>query len=69
MNKQTTISCTSIIVSLIMIFLICMPGCQDAESSVRYGEGFVQAGDDLELYYRIAGSGLIPLLYCTEDRA
>jgi proline iminopeptidase len=57
MNKQTKVPCAGIIVSLIMIFLGTMPECQNAETSVRYGEGFVQAGDDLELYYRIAGSG------------
>jgi proline iminopeptidase len=57
MNKQTRSTCTSIIVSVIVTFLITTPGCQDAESSIRYTEGFVHAGDDIELYYRIAGTG------------
>ncbi len=40
-----------------MIFLGTMPGCQNAESSVRYTEGFIQTEDGIDLYYRIAGSG------------
>jgi proline-specific peptidase len=57
MNKQIKVSGYGILVTVMLVFLIYLPGCRDSEPSIRYTEGFVQAGDDIELYYQIAGSG------------